>query len=144
MCKQFTVALAFLTFCGVAARGADETTKVEAYFAVEHVPEGLKAGARVDLMMVVGKTTTATGIVRYSTNGVAKDVEVVSITEIRNPKTAEQAVKVELKATEDQAAKIKRVQARFVNVTVATSDGQTRSERKPIPLRLEPTKTEKK
>ena len=55
MSKQCAVALAVLTVCGIAARGQDEITKVEVSCAAEHVPDGLKAGARVDLMQVVGK-----------------------------------------------------------------------------------------
>jgi outer membrane lipopolysaccharide assembly protein LptE/RlpB len=59
--SKLTAALALLAACGIAARGADETTTVEIYCAAEHVPTGLKEGARVNLIMVVGKTATPTG-----------------------------------------------------------------------------------
>jgi hypothetical protein len=140
MSRQCTLALALLTVCGVAAQGADETTKVEVYCASEHVPDGLKAGARVDLMQVVGKSVTASGKVSYSTTGVAQDIEVVSVNAVEKPKAPEQAVKVELRVTKAQAAAIERAKARLVTVTEATSGGQTKTERKPVPLRLEPTK----
>jgi hypothetical protein len=140
MSRQCTLALAFLAVGGVTAQGADETTTVEVYCASEHVPNGLKAGARIDLVLVVGKSVTASGKVSYSTTGVAQDIEVVSVNAVEKPKAPEQAVKVELRVTKAQAAAIARSQARLVTVTEATSDGQTRTERKPVPLRLEPTK----
>lgn len=144
MSKQCTVALALLVVCGIAARGQDETTKVEVSCAAEHVPDGLKAGARVDLMQVVGKSVTSTGKVSYSTNGVAQDIEVVSVTKVEKPKVPDQAVKVELRVTKAQAVVIERVKARLVTVTEATSDGQSKTVTKPVPLRLQPTKAEKK
>jgi hypothetical protein len=144
MFKQCTVALALLTVCGVGSRGADKTTKVEVYCAAEHVPKGLKAGARVDLMQVVGKSVTRSGKVSYSTTGLAKDIDVVSVTKVKKPKVPEQAVKVGLRVSKAQAAVIERAKARLVTVTERTSDGQTKTERKPIPLRLEPTKVKKK
>jgi hypothetical protein len=139
MFRQCTLALALLAVCGLTAQGADETTKVEVYCASEHVPDGLKADARVDLMQVLGKTVTATGKVSYTMTGVAQDIEVVSVNSVEKPKTPEQAVKVELRVTKAQAGPIERAKARVVTVTEATSDGQTKTEKKPVPLRLEPT-----
>jgi hypothetical protein len=149
MFKQCTVALALLTVWGVAVRGApgpraDETTTVVVYFASEHVPVGLKAGTRVDLMRVEGKSVTPSGKVSYTTNGLAQDIEVVSVTTVEKPKVPEQAVKVELRVTKADAATIEKAKARLVTVTEATSDGQTKTERRPVPLRLEPTKPGKK
>jgi hypothetical protein len=114
------------------------------YCAAEHVPDGLKPGARVDLMQVVGKTVTPSGKVSYSMSGLAQGIEVVSVTTVEKPKVPDQAVKVELRVTKFQAAVIERAKARLVTVIEATSGGQTKRERKPIPLRLEPTKAEKK
>ena len=136
--SKLTVSLALLAVCGLA-RGAEETTTVEIYCASEHVPEGLKEGARVNLMMVVGKTATPAGKVSYSTKPVVKDIEVASVKQVDKPKEPDQAVKVELKVTTDQAAAIEKVKAQLVT-TVTTADGTTKSEKKPIPLRLEPTK----
>ena len=144
MSKQCTVALAVLTVCGIAARGQDEITKVEVSCAAEHVPDGLKAGARVDLMQVVGKSVTPTGKVSYSTSVLVQDIEVAAVTTMEKPKVPEQAVKVELRVTKAQAAVIESAKARLVTVTEATSDGRSKTERKPVPLRLEPTKAEKK
>jgi len=53
-------------------------------------------------------------------------------------------VKVELRVTKAQAATIEAAMARLVTVTETTSDGQTKTERRPAPLRLEPTKPGKK
>jgi hypothetical protein len=151
MSKQCTVALAFLAVCGVAVQGAsplepqaDETTTVEVYFASEHVPVGLKAGCRVDLMRVDGKSITPSGKVSYSTSGLAQNIEVVSVTTLEKPKGREQAVKVELRVTKAQAAMIERAKARLVTVTETTSDGQTKTERRRVPLRLELAKPKQK
>jgi hypothetical protein len=146
MSRQCPLVLAILAFCRVtAARGQDapgaaDLTKVEAYLAAEHVPAGLKAGTRVDLVQVTGKSVTPAGKVSYSTTGLVQDIEDVSVTMVEQPKAPEQAVKVELKVTKEQAAVIERAKARLVTVTVATSDGQTKTERKSIPLRLELTR----
>jgi hypothetical protein len=142
MSKQCAVALALLTVCGAAVR-ADETATVEVYCASEHVPGGLKAGTRVDLMRVDGKSVTPSGKVSYSTTGLAQDIEVVSVTAMEKPKVPERAVKVELRVTKAQAAVIERAKARLVTVTEATSDGKTKTERRPVLLRLEPTKSER-
>jgi hypothetical protein len=143
MSRQCAVALALLAVGGIAARGQDQTTKVEVSCAAEHVPDGLKAGARVDLMQVIGKSVTRTGKVSYSTSGLAQDIEVVSVTKVKKPKVPEQAVKVVLRVTRAQAAAIERAKARLVTVTQATSDGQSKTVRKPVPLRLQLTKGEK-
>ena len=143
MSKQCTVALAVLTVCGIAARGQDEITRVEVSCAAEHVPDGLKAGSRVDLMRVDGKSVTPSGKVSYTTTRLAQDIEVVSVTKVKKPKVPEQAVKVVLRVTRAQAAAIERAKARLVTVTQATSDGQSKTVRKPVPLRLQLTKGEK-
>jgi hypothetical protein len=142
MFKQFSIALALVTVCGVAAR-ADETTTLDVYFATEHVPAGLKAGNRVDLMKVMGKTVTPAGKVSYTTNPLADNIEVVSVTMVPNPKTPEEAVKVELRVIKGQAAAIQTAMTKLVTVTEATSDGKTKTVSKPIPLRLEPAKAQK-
>jgi hypothetical protein len=143
MFKRFVVALAAVTVCGLAAR-ADDTTTLDVYFATEHVPVGLKAGNRVDLMKVMGKTVTPAGKVNYTAGGLAQNLEVVSVAPVPNPKTPEEAVKVELRVTNTQAKAIQAVMAKLVSVTEATSDGQTKTVSKAIPLRLEPAKLEQK
>ena len=151
MSKQCTIALALLTVYGVAVQGEgspgprmDETTTVEVYFASEHVPVGLKAGSRVDLMRVDGKSVTPSGKVSYTTTRLAQDIEVVSVTKVEKPKGPEQAVKVELRVTKAHAATIETAKARLVTVTETTSDGQTKTERRRVPLRLELAKPKQK
>ena len=142
MFKRFAIALAVVTVCGLATR-ADDTTTLDVYFATEHVPAGLKAGNNVDLFKVLGKTVTPAGKVSYTTGGLAQNLEVLSVTAVPNPKTPEEAVKVELKATKAQAKAIQAVMAKLVSVTEATSDGQSKTVAKPIPLRLELSKPQK-
>lgn len=143
MFKQCAVALVLLAMLGFAVR-AGETTTVEIYCATENVPDGLKVGSRVDLMRVDGKTVTPAGKVSYTTTSLAQDIEVVSAKAMEKPKSPYLAVKVELRVTKAQAMLIERTKARFVTVTEATSDGQTKTERRPVPLRLELTGSEKK
>ena len=142
MFKPFALALAVVTICGFAVR-ADDTITVEIYCATEHVPAGLKAGNHVDLFKVSGKTVTPAGKVSYTTNGMAQNIEVVSVTAVENPKTPEEAVKVELQVTKGLAAAIDKVKKQLVSVTEATSDGQSKTQAKPIPFRLELTKAQK-
>lgn len=142
MPTRIVSAVVLMTLCGVAAR-ADEAVTIELYCASEHVPDGLKAGVRIDLMQVVGKTVTGGGKVSYSMTGVVGDVAVVSVKSVQKPKTPEQAVKVELRVTKAQAAVIEKAKVRLVNVTVATSDGDVKTERRTIPFRLELIKPKK-
>ena len=142
MFKPFALALAVVTICGFAVR-ADDTITVEIYCATEHVPAGLKAGNHVDLFKVSGKTVTPAGKVSYTTNGMAQNIELVSVTAVENPKTPEEAVKVELRVTKGLAAAIDKVKKQLVSVTEATSDGQSKTQAKPIPFRLELTKAQK-
>ena len=137
------VATLMLVLAGGGAGRADDTTTVEVYFASEHVPDELKKGSHVDLVRVEGKSVTRTGKVSYTTAGIAQDIEVATVTSVKKPKTPEEAVKVEFRVTKDQAAKITVAKTRLVTVTVMTSDGQTKTERRPATLRLEPTKPEK-
>jgi hypothetical protein len=154
MFKQVLVALALLTVCGAAAptrghparaaarttaRGAEEQAKVELSFATEHVPAGLKAGAKVDLMMVNGRSVTPAGQVSYTTSTVAGSAEVASVTPVDKPATPEQAVKVELRVTKDQAARIERLKAQKVKTVETTAQGRV-EKTVPVTFRLEPAR----
>jgi hypothetical protein len=125
-----------------AARGAEETTTVEVYVATEHSPEGLKAGAKVNLLSVNGKTVIPNGKVHYRTSTLAADVEVASVTQVEKPNSPAEAVKVELKVTKDQAAKIEMAKAHRVTVVERSPDGP-KTEKRPLTFRLEPTKADK-
>jgi hypothetical protein len=111
--------------------------KVEVKLAKEHVPDGLKAGDHVDLMFVASMTKTATGKVAYSTRGVTQNVVVTAVTEVDKPPRPEDAVKVELQVSKDQAAKIEQIKTRLVRVSERIPGGGVQTVQKPVPLRLE-------
>jgi hypothetical protein len=121
------------------APGAAEKATVEVYFAAEHVPAGLKAGAAVDLKVVNGKTVSPTGKVAYATTTLAPDAEVASVTPVEKPQTPERAVRVELRVTDGQAAAIERAKARLVTVAQTTPGGRMTTEKRPVTFRLEPS-----
>jgi hypothetical protein len=145
MVRQRFVALALAAACSgpapASARPADdEKVKVEVAFAAEHVPADLKAGARVDLLRVDGKTA-ASGKVLYRTAAVVPNVEVASVTRAaEKPKEPEQAVKVELLATKEQAALIEKAKRTLVTVVETRPGAPPQTKRRPVTLRLEPAK----
>jgi hypothetical protein len=87
--------------------------KVEVPFATEHVPDGVKAGAKVNLTYVVSNTT-AGRMTHYRTAPVVPDVEVAAITKVEKSATPEEAVKVEFLVTKEQADKIKMFKEKLV------------------------------
>ena len=130
-----TVAVVLLMMVGYASAEdikAEERVKVEINLATEHMIKDLKAGARVDLKMVMGKTTSPKGLTVYNTAMVAANVEVAKIEQVEKPETPEGAVKVQLLVNKDLAAKVEK--ARDTLVTVV--EGRE-SKMKPVPLRLE-------
>lgn len=129
-------------FGAARALGEEKDITVEVYFASEHVPEGLKAGAKVDLMRVDGKTVTRTGKVSYVTTVLSTDIEVASITRVEKPKTPEQAVKVVFQVTPDRAGFIERAKSRLVTVVETTLEGGKKETKRPVTLRLELTRPE--
>jgi hypothetical protein len=139
MFKQSCAILILALVLNGAATGQEKAT-IEVYFATEHVSESLKAGAQVDLKRVSGKTVTPNGKVTYSTDTLASNIEVASITIVEKPKSPEQAVKVELRVTKDQAAKIERAKTQLVTTMETAADGRVESKKKPITFRLEQTK----
>jgi len=143
MCRESLIVLAYLTFSyGLAF--AQEKTKVELYFASENVVAGLKAGNRVDLKRLAGRSITPSGKISVVTNTIALDLEVASISQIEKPKSPEQAVKVELKATKIQAARIERAKAQLVTIMETDSDGTVKTTMKPVTLLLDLTEEKKK
>jgi hypothetical protein len=136
--------LALLVAAGLAQDKVPERTKVEPSLAAEHVPNGLKAGTRVDLNMVTATTIRANGFVAYSTTALAPDVEVTSVTKLEKPKAPEEAVKVELLVTKEQAARIEKAKAQLVTVVERVPGGKPKTTQKSVPLRLEVPKPDKK
>ena len=142
MFKHGFIAVATLAIsAGFAA--ADEKKTVEVFFAAENVPEGLKVGNKVDVKAITGKTVTATGVASLTTMNVVQNVEVASITKVEKPKSLEEAIKVEVRATKDQAEKIEQFKKKMVTTVVRTPGGSPEQKRMPIPLRLELSKSEK-
>src|SRR5262249_19826639 len=70
---------------------ADDRVEVEVHLATEHVPTGLRAGARVDLKMVTGKTIRPKGLTVYKAGLVAAGLEVASVAPVDQPATPEAA-----------------------------------------------------
>jgi hypothetical protein len=122
---------------------AGETVVVEVSLATEHVPEGLKAGDRVDLKNVLSKTTGPRGLVYYNARTIAPDVEVVSVTRVEEPKDPEMAVKVELRMPKPQAERVETIKKRLVTVVLRIPGGGTETRQKPLTLLLELHKADK-
>jgi hypothetical protein len=122
----------------------DDRVKVAVLLATEHVPEGLKAGTRVDLKMVTGKTVAPKGLTVYKTSLVAADVEVASIAPVDKPATPEGAVRVQLLVAKDMAEKVEKTRDHMVMVVEAKGDGTVERKMKPVTLRLELPTPDKK
>lgn len=133
-----------ILFIGTGIAVAQDKSTVEVQLASENVPEGLKAGAKVDLKMITGKTVTATGKASIITNTLVADIEVAAVTKVEKPKSPEQAIKVELRVTKEQAAKIENVKKQTVTTMVTKPGGGRETVQMPVPLRIEMSKPEKK
>jgi hypothetical protein len=120
--------------------GAEDKVTVELPFATEHVPAGLKAGAKVVLHRVDGRSTTPAGEASLTTVVLVPKCEVASVTPVDKPATPEQAVKVGLRVTKAQAAVVERHKARRVSSREMAADGSVKEEQRPVTFRLEPAK----
>lgn len=118
--------------------------KVEVLLATEHVPNDLKAGTRVDLNMVTGKTVGPNGLTAYRIQPVAADLEVASVKAVDKPATPEAAVRVQLLVAKDMAAKVEKTRDHMVTVVETQADGTVVRKMKPVTLRLELPKPDKK
>ena len=123
---------------------ADDRVKVEVLLATEHLPKGLKAGTRVDLKMVTGKTVGPRNLTDYNTSPVAADLEVAEVTTVEKPANPEAAVRVQLLVGKDLAEKVKKIRDEVVSVVERKGDGTVVRKMKPVTLRLELSKPEKK
>ncbi len=123
---------------------ADDRVKVEVLLATEHTPKDLKAGTRVDLKLVTGKTVGPRGLTLYRTSLVVADVEAASVTTVDKPATPEAAVRVQLLVGKDMAEKVEKTRDRMVTVIEPQKDGGVVSKMKPVTLRLELPKPDKK
>jgi hypothetical protein len=123
---------------------ADDRVKVEVLLATEHVPEGLKAGTRVDLKMVTGKTINPRGETAYVASLVAAAVEVASVEPVDKPAAPEAAVRVQLLVAKDSAERVEWHRDRKVTVFERQPDGSRVRQTKPVTLRLELPKPDKK
>jgi hypothetical protein len=130
-----------LVFLGAAF--SQEPVKVEVHFETKHVPPGLKAGDRVNLVRL-NSSTVIKGKELYNTTPVANDLEVISVTPMEKPKEPYLAVKVELGATKEQAEKIERLKKATVAISTTDGQGVVVTRRVPVPLRLEMTQPGKK
>jgi hypothetical protein len=134
--KPFCSTLLALALCCGSNSAQPEKVKVEVPFATEHVPDGVKVGARVNLTYVVSKIT-AGRLTDYRTAPVAPDVEVAAVTKVDKPATPEEAVKVEFLVTKEQADKIKTFKEKLVT-RVERQPGQPPvTVKKPLIFRIE-------
>ena len=122
----------------------DDRVKVEVLLATEHVPKDLKVGTRLDLKMVTGKTVGPRGLTLYTAPLVAADVEVASVTPVDKPATPEAAVRVQLLVPKDMAEKVEKTRDRMVTVVERLGNGGVERKMKPVTLRLELPKPDKK
>ena len=111
--------------------------KVDVFVGTEHVPMGLKAGTLVDLKLVTGKTVAPRGRTLYATSPVAAGVEVALVAPVEKPAHPEAAVRVQLLAAKDLAAKIEKARDQIVDVVERQPDGVVASKKKAVTLRIE-------
>jgi hypothetical protein len=122
----------------------DEMTKVEVALATGNVPEGVKPGAKVQLVFVASRTLTPTGQVSERRSAVVPgSFEVLSVDKVEKPTDPDQAVKVELRVPKSRAERIETFKTREVTV-VERAGGQAVRKKKTIPLVLELAKEEEK
>jgi hypothetical protein len=134
--KPFCSTLLALALCCGSSSAQPEKVKIEVPFATEHVPDGVKVGAKVNLTWVVSKTT-APGRTNYRTAPVVPEVEVAAITKVEKPATPEEAVKVEFLVTKEQADKIKAYKEQLVE-RIERQPGQAPVRaKKPLIFRIE-------
>jgi hypothetical protein len=155
MCKNLVVVLSLVALCcGTVVtqeKKADppkaapaDKVKAELSLSAEHVPADLKAGTRVDLKVVTGKTVAPNGRTLYRTFTSVADVEVGSVTKVEKPTNPEEAVKVELLVTKEQAGKIDELKKREATRVEKAPGGGVTTKKAPLTLRLELTVPVKK
>ena len=84
--RPFCSTLLALALCCGSSSAQPEKVKVEVSFATEHVPDGLKAGAKVNLTWVVSNITAGPRTA-YRRAPVVPEVEVAAITQVEKPTT---------------------------------------------------------
>jgi RNA polymerase sigma factor (sigma-70 family) len=117
---------------------AEPLVKVEVAVATAHLPEDLKAGARVDLQYVKAVMHYGTGKVVYDAPTVVAGIEVVSVTRLEKPMDPDRAVKVELRVTKEQAARIDKEKQRLVDWSEPGPGRTKKTVKKLVPLRFVP------
>jgi hypothetical protein len=121
-----------------------EMTKSEVAVAAENVPDGVKAGSKVQLVYVASRTVTGTGrVAEQRSPVVAGSFEVLSVEKVEKPTDADHAVKVALRISKTQAERIETFKTREVTV-VERAGGRAVMKKKTIPMVLELAKEEEK
>src|SRR5262249_36454656 len=121
-----------------------DRVKVEVLFKTEHVPKDLKAGKRVDLKLVTGKTVGPNGLTVYRSQMVAADIEVGAIAPVDKAAAPETPVRVQLLVAKDMAGKVQKARDQIVTVVERQGDGTVVRKMIPVTLRLELPKPDKK
>ena len=136
--------VAAVGFVPAQDKKTDDRVKVDVLLATEHEHKGLRAGTRLDLKMVAGKTVGPNGLTIYNAPLVAADVEVASVELVDKPENSEAAVRVQLLVPKDLAGKVEKTRDRMVTVAERQADGSVERKLKPVTLRLELPKPAKK
>jgi hypothetical protein len=137
--KPFCSTLLALALCCGSSSAQPEKVKVEVPFATEHVPDGVQAGAKVNLTYVVSKIAGGR-LTYYRTAPVIPDVEVAAITKVEKPTTPEEAVKVEFLVTKEQADTIKMFKEKLVTRVERQPGQPSVNVKKPLTFRIEMSK----
>jgi hypothetical protein len=134
------MAVAFIFGCAALATAAppppEDKVTVEVAVAAVHVSKDLKAGVKVDLEQVTAKTGAGT-FVDYKTKKVLGDLEVASVTKLEKPSNPDEAVKVELKVTKEQAKLIENLKSQMSPYEERSAGKPANVITKPSVLRVE-------
>lgn len=112
---------------------------VEVLLAVEHVPEGMKIGDKIDLKMITGKAFVGKRTLHLSKT-MAQGLVVESIARLEKPDGHGRSIRVGLAAPAAAAKAIEQAKAELATVVETVPGEGTTTARRPVPFRLEMAK----
>jgi hypothetical protein len=139
------LALTVACLAALAAQKKPEAVAVQVKLQLpaKAVPAALKAGDRVDLKVVLSRSTTPTGKVNVRSRSLVDNLEVVSVKREEKPADPARAVAVVLRGTKEQADKVNKLKATTVTVRAKDEHGKAVPTKRPVPLFLELVKPKK-
>ena len=87
---------------------------------------------------------TKGGKTLYRTSTLARNLEVIAVKPVAKPQDPEHAIRVNLRVSPADAARIERIKKRVVNVVQTGPGGKPQTKRKAVTLRLERSAPAKK